>query len=761
MTQQTQTSQQPQTSPQPQNVRQTPDRPHDCPPPDPAPEPAGQPYVHDAVLAMWAPSFVASRPDGDLGADVDGFYHGDRRCLSSLRVTVDGVHLAATNAATESAHRAAFDAVLRGVAQRTPDPAVTLRRERTVLPGRFTETVRLTNYGSLPARLTVRIEAESDFAAMEAVKAGAAAAPVAPAADAGRLVWTSGAERMTLSAHTTATDTDAHTAVSVSGTRGTFAYDVPLAPGESWHCELTGRADADSATPFLPVAEDARPWRDLQLTCADADFSRLLARSEQDLARLLLADPQAPGDLFAGAGAPWYLTLFGRDSLWTARMLLPLGTGLAAGTLRALARRQGRATVPATEEQPGKILHEVRAETRELADGKRLPAQYYGTIDATPLWISLLHDAWRWGMPREEVAALLPNLEAALNWLVEYGDPDGDGLLEYVDSTGTGLANQGWKDSGDSVRFRDGSLATAPIALCEVQAYAYEAATAGAALLDAFGRPGADRYRTWAARVREAFRVGFWVPDEHGPYTAIALDADKRPVDAVTSGMGHLLGTGLLDAEEERLLADRLLAPEMADAYGLRTYASDNGGYNPVGYHVGSVWPHDTAIAVHGLARAGYPEHARRLAENLIAAGPAFDSRLPELFAGTPRSASSRPAPYPASCRPQAWAAAASVTLLQALLGIEADVPAGRLTVRPVTGGLLPLTVSGLSVAGQPLSLSVGADGVVSTRTSAPLEVVTQAPALGDQGNSATEVPATEAPVTEVSATEAPAPGAA
>lgn len=558
MTQQTQTSQQPQTSPQPQHVRQTPDRPHDCPPSDPAPEPAGQPYVHDAVLAMWAPSFVASRPDGDLGADVDGFYHGDRRCLSSLRVTVDGVHLAATNAATESANRAAFDAVLRGVAQRTPDPAVTLRRERTVLPGRFTETVRLTNYGSLPARLTVRIEAESDFAAMEAVKAGAAAAPVAPAADAGRLVWTSGTERMTLSAHTTATD--AHTAVSVSGTRGTFAYDVPLAPGESWHCELTGRADADSATPFLPMTEDARPWRDLQLTCADADFSRLLARSEQDLARLLLADPQAPGDLFAGAGAPWYLTLFGRDSLWTARMLLPLGTGLAAGTLRALARRQGRATVPATEEQPGKILHEVRAETRELADGKRLPAQYYGTIDATPVDLAAarrlaLGHAARGGRRTAAEPRSGPQLAGGVRRSGRRRPPGVRRLHRHRPGQ-PGL--EGLRRLGPLPRRLPGHRPDRAVRGAGVRVRGGDGRRRTARRLRApGGRPLPDLGRTGARGVPGRLRV----PDEHGPYTAIALDADKRPVDAVTSGMGHLLGTGLLDAEEERLLADRLLAP--------------------------------------------------------------------------------------------------------------------------------------------------------------------------------------------------------
>ncbi|MET8746639.1 glycogen debranching N-terminal domain-containing protein [Streptomyces sp. NPDC004728] len=681
---------------------------------------SGQPFVHDAVLVLWAPSFVASRPDGDLSAPVDGFYHGDRRFLSSLRITVEGAHLAPTNCVPQSADRVTFDAVLRGMAQQTPDPAVTLLRERTVAPQRFTESLSLTNHGGLHARLTVNVTAESDFAAMNAVKSGSSTPLLEPRGGRNRLTWSARASQMSLTART---DGASDAGVSVLGTRGTFSFEVSLAPGESWSCVLEGHAESSVPTPFGPAPHPERLWKDIRLESADGDFTRLVGRSEQDLARLLLSDPEAPEDLFAGAGAPWYLTLFGRDSLWTARMLLPLGTELAAGTLRTLARRQGRVSDPGTEEQPGKILHEVRAETQELDDGTRLPAQYYGTIDATPLWICLLHDAWRWGMPSTEVAALLPNLEAALEWMVEYGDPDDDGLLEYIDSTGTGLANQGWKDSGDSVRFRDGSLANPPIALCEVQAYAHEAAVAGAALLDAFDRPGADRYRVWAARLREAFRRSFWVSDEHGRYPAIALDEDRRPVDAVTSNLGHLLGTGLLNPEEEAAVADRLLTPGLADAFGLRTYATSNGGYNPLGYHIGSVWPHDTAIAVQGLARAGFPDHARRLAENLIAAGPAFDSRLPELFAGTARSASARPAPYPASCRPQAWAAASSVALLQALLGLQADVPAGVLAISPVASRLLPLTVSGLRVAGHELAVSVAADGSVRAQTSAPVEV--------------------------------------
>lgn len=458
----------------------------------------GQPFVHDARIVLWAPSFVASRSDGDLESAVDGFYHGDRRYLRSLHVTVDGVRLAATNAVTEAADRALFEAVLRQVGQSTADPAVTLRRERSVAPARFTELIEVTNHGSQQVACTLRVSARADFAAMDAVKAGARPATVPAACEGSGLAWTAGGDRLTLTAGDATADgaTSDDATIGADGDEGTLLFPLSLAPGQTWRRVLTARAESGTPTPFAPVAATERPWDTLEVSCADADFARLLSQSEQDLSRLLLADPEAPGDLFAAAGAPWFLTLFGRDSLWTARMLLPLGTGLAAGTLRTLARRQGRATVAATEEQPGKILHEVRAEQQALAGGTRLPPRYFGTIDATPLWISLLHDAWRWGLPDAEVAALLPNLEAALSWLTEYGDPDGDGLLEYIDATGTGLANQGWKDSGDSIRFRDGSQAKAPIALCEVQAYAHQAALAGADLLDAFGRPGAPATAT-------------------------------------------------------------------------------------------------------------------------------------------------------------------------------------------------------------------------------------------------------------------------
>ena len=228
------------------------------------------------------------------------------------------------------------------------------------------------------------------------------------------------------------------------------------------------------------------------MTADDRRLTRLLDRSLDDLRGLRLAEAAAPHDVFLGAGVPWFLTLFGRDSLWAARMMLPLGTDLAASTLRVLARRQGTRIDPNSGEAPGKIMHELRRDEFAVpGNGLHLPAAYYGTVDATMLWVNLLHDAWRWGLADNEVADLLPHLEAALGWLADHADSDGDGFVEYIDTSGRGLSNQGWKDSGDSVRFRDGTLADAPIALAEVQGYAYQAATNGAALLDAFGRPGA------------------------------------------------------------------------------------------------------------------------------------------------------------------------------------------------------------------------------------------------------------------------------
>ncbi|MER6617748.1 amylo-alpha-1,6-glucosidase [Streptomyces xantholiticus] len=684
-----------------------------------------QPFLHDAVVTLYAPSLVISRADGQLSGGADGFYHGDRRVLSRLTVAAEGIALAPVQRGLRGADCADFRAILRGLGETTPDPAVALHRRRCTAAGRLEEIFEVTNAGTEHVSLRLTVSAATDLATMEQVKSGQALDAVPPQvadADDIDLSWTGDDFTVSLVSEPPPDTLQAQT--------GRLSYDIDLQPGASWNVTLSCTAAYPDGDQFPAPPGDQLPWRIPAFSSADRSLDRWLEQSLTDLDRLRLTDPQSPHsdrpDQFLAAGAPWFLTLFGRDSLWAARMLLPLGTDLAAGTLRTLARRQGAVTDPSTEEQPGKILHEVRRDTLRIADQLSLPPVYYGTVDATPLWITLLHDAWRWGLPPEQVEQLLPHAESALAWIRDRADASGDGFLKYVDQTGHGLSNQGWKDSDDSIRYRDGRLATAPIALCEVQAYAYEAARGGASLLRAFGRSGADEWEEWAERLADRFRKHFWVEDAQGPYPAVALDGDGRRADAVTSGFGHLLGTGLLNEEESAVLAARLRGPDLDAGLGLRTLSSDSVGFNPYGYHTGSIWPHDTAIAVHGLVRAGFPDAAASLAEGLLTASTAFDARLPELFAGHGTNAGDSPAPYPASCRPQAWAGTSSVLVLQAALGLDADVPGGTVTVAPTFApAYAPLTVTGLQVDGDELDVTVTADGTVNVIAPQGLTVIT------------------------------------
>ena len=501
--------------------------------------------------------------------------------------------------------------------------------------------------------------------------------------------------------------------VDLDGYGASLVWRVRLEPGQRW--EASWRLRCTDAGAAVAAAPAAAGWvEQVRLDCEDRRLTRLLARSLADLEALRMVTVAAPDDVFVAAGAPWYFTLFGRDSLWTARMTLALGTDLALSTLRALAARQGVREDAVSGEEPGKILHELRREPAAGAGlaATGLPPVYYGTVDATSLWVCLLHDAWRWGAPLAEVAALAPHLEAALAWQERTAER-GSGFLRY-DDAGSGLSNQGWKDSSDGVRWRDGTLARGPLALCEVQGYAHEAALGGAALLDALGRPGGERWRGWAARLADRFRSRFWV-EGRDRFPAIALDGDDRAVDSVTSNPGHLLGTGLLDAAEEAAVAGRLARPDMAGGYGLRTMASTMAGFSPLSYHCGSVWAHDSAIVVAGAARSGHAGTAAVLVEGLLAAGEAFGGRMPELFGGDERDDVPAPVPYPASCRPHAWAAAASVAVLTAVVGLRPDVPGGRLGLAPLAGTPLgPLRVRGLRVAGRALDVEVRADGTAS-----------------------------------------------
>lgn len=672
-----------------------------------------QPFLHDACVVLCAPSLVVSRQDGQLTSGADGFYHNDRRILSVLEAEASDVPNTsiAGGESRRGADRASFRTVLRGLAEHTPDPAVVLERHRGVEPARLTESVVLTNAGLTPVHVRLRLRVASDLASMEAVKSGEVVPIVAAKVRSSGLGWADGS----LTANLTASPVPDHINTPAEQPT-TLHYDVHLDAGARWEAELNCTV-ADTAGELFygaPATARARVAQGSSVHSADRGLDQWFSRSCSDLAALLLTDPQNRADTFLAAGAPWFLTLFGRDSIWAARMMLPLGTEIAAGTLRALARRQGGTTDPATEEQPGKILHEVRSGELSFGNGISLPPSYYGTVDATPLWVILLHDAWRWGMASDEVEQLLDHAESALGWMRAYADRDG--FLKYVDQSGHGLSNQGWKDSADAVRHRDGRLAQPPVALCEVQAYAYEAAVCGAALLRAFDRPGADAIEEWADTLRHRFRARFWLEDAYGPYPSIALDRTHQPLDAVASNMGHLLGSGLLDARESEAVAARLTGPDLDSGFGLRTLAESSTGYNPLGYHIGSVWPHDTAIAVHGLVRAGLHQQAEPLVSGLVASASAFEGRMPELFAGHGSRMDDVPSPYPAACRPQAWAAASSVLVVQSLLGLDAHAPDERLTVNPkLSSAYRPLHATGLRFAGQPFDVSVASDGSART----------------------------------------------
>lgn len=613
-----------------------------------------QPLLDDAVIMLEAPTQVWSDDIGRMGtAPIHGIYHGDVRHIRSIEITVDGTTLESIGCASAVPQQTVLTDLLRGLDDESADPKVRMDRDRRVAAGAFSERITITSHLENPVPTAVTVRVVPDFAPMQEVKAGLGT-------DA---TWSwDGSVCRAGEASFTLTAPEA--TVTQDGEALVLRWDAVVSPRGS--IALGWTVDLDDPT---LVVTAARPSRAPQPAVpADSRAARWMVQATADLSALRLALPDHPDDAFYAAGAPWFFTLFGRDSLWAARLALAVDPDMAASTLRVLARLQGTAHDASTAEAPGKIAHELRSGTLSLPnEGVHLPPLYYGTVDATPLWICLLADAHAEGMPEREVRALLPALRAALTWMTVHGDASGSGFIDYADESGHGLANQGWKDSGDSIQWRDGRLADGPIALSEVQGYAYEAAVRGADLLDTFGEPGGAELRAWAADLRERFRAAYWITTPEGRYPAIALDAHGAPVDTLTSNIGHLIGTGILDPEEERACAALLTAPSMSSGYGIRTMSTDAAGYWPLSYHGGSVWAHDTAIAVHGMIRAGLDAEARVVAEQLLDLAEGFDYRVPELHAGDARVPGGAPLPYPAACRPQAWSAAAAVVVTQAL----------------------------------------------------------------------------------------------
>ncbi|MCO4251222.1 amylo-alpha-1,6-glucosidase [Pseudarthrobacter raffinosi] len=641
-----------------------------------------------AVTLVEGSSFCISLQNGDIFPHhPHGVFHQDTRILSRWCLTINAQPVEPLGAWTPSPYQGTY--IGRAVrADGRSDSPLTVERKREVGAG-ILEDITIHNYALIPATCEVTLSVDADFADLFEVKDGRfhrqwkRTRRFEGSSVRVEAVWQDVKKGVVIRAEGGEASTDGFLFHSVIPPHGEWSVRAVVAPM---------LADADPASPLLAANMDAvsSQGRRLQSWVAsippvrigNPSLERIVARSYADIGALRIVDPDNPDRMVVAAGAPWFMALFGRDSLLASFMVMPVNPPLALGTLQTLADRQGSKVDLLTEEQPGRILHEVRfgVGTALALGGK---SAYYGTADATPLFVALLGEVSRWGVAPADIAALLPHADRALEWVRDYGDSDGDGFVEYERLNDHGLINQGWKDSWDGINFADGRIAEAPIALCEVQGYVYSAYIARAWMAhDAGDRALAAEFRERAERLKKQFNEQFWLPDRG--YYAIALDKDKRPVDACASNMGHCLWSGIVDEDKALQVADRLMSPEMFSGWGVRTLATDMGAYNPVSYHNGSVWPHDNALIVAGLMRYGFVKVAQQLATALMEAAQYTDHRLPELFCGFSRSDCPEPLPYPTACSPQAWAATTPVMLIRSLLRHDAHFSLGGLWIDPV-----------------------------------------------------------------------------
>jgi glycogen debranching enzyme len=691
-----------------------------------------------SVTLVDESTFAISDQTGDIvPGGAQGLFVRDVRVISRLELRIDGRRLESLASINSDPFSATF--VSRGhPASDRADSTLMVFRSRYVGQG-MREDLRIRNFGAEPTAIQVEGFVDADFADLFAVKEGRVGADpdceITRKVEDGSLVISyrrgSNSRGVRLQ-FTTLTDageagpapeveeagSSDHQAEADSGQASDFrisedhvSVQVVVPARGTWSACMEVIPVIESI-PVLPryrcgqPVERAEPserlaqWRQRfpHVRTDHQGLAGVVARSAEDLGALRIFDPDFPERVVVAAGAPWFMTVFGRDSLLTAWSCLLVDPDLALGVLQTLARFQGQEVDPLHEEQPGRILHEMRfGEAASLSLGGG--SIYYGTADATPLFVMLLGELRRWGLGRRMVDELLPNADRALSWIEDYGDADGDGYVEYHRATDRGLANQGWKDSWDGIRYADGRIAEAPIALCEVQAYVYGAYLARAHFAFEVGDTALfDRYRKKATDLKAAFNRDFWLEDKG--WFAVGLNADKKPIDSLTSNIGHCLWTGIVEEEKAQSLARHLLSPDMYSGWGVRTLARSMGGYNPVSYHCGSVWPHDTAIVAAGLARYGFEEGAQRLVMALIDAGVAQGGRLPELYSGIDRKELPLPVGYPTSCSPQAWAAASPLLCLRTLLRFDPWVPYGKTWLAP----MVPPEIGSLRVEGIPLA---------------------------------------------------------
>jgi glycogen debranching enzyme len=636
----------------------------------------------ELVKILDGNTFVVSDARGDIEAsptDPTGLFSYDTRFLSKWVLAVNGERLNPLSTDDLQYFETRFFLV-PGTGTVYVDSKVSVIRRRAVANG-FHEEVTLLNHDSKAAKLTVRVEAGCDFADLFEVK-DALAKQGAYSARADKERLTLGYERETYRRATTITPS-APARIDEHG----LTFDVEVEPHGAWTTdldvaiELFGMGDAHRRAAHAGGAKRAKPTmeRGLERWLADApriecDWEPLKAtyrRSLVDLAALRFSPPTAGGRSLPAAGLPWFMTMFGRDSIFTSLQALPFTPELAATTLRALGEWQGSRIDDFRDEDPGRILHELRY-GEMTAFEERPHSPYYGCADATPLYVVLLDEYERWTGDRKLVRELEDEARAALRWIDEYADLQGNGYISYKRrNEETGLENQCWKDSWDSISYRDGKLPGFPRATCELQGYAYDAKLRGARLARELWKDPAfaDDLVHQAADLKRRFNRDFWVED--GEYFALALDPDGKQVDALGSNNGHLLWSGIVDKTKAKAVVRHLMGPRLFSGWGVRTLAEGEARYNPIGYHVGTVWPYDNSFIAWGLRRYGFTDEAAQIAAGILDAAEFFDGRLPEAFGGYERSQTRYPVQYPTACSPQAWSTGAPLLLLRTMLGLE------------------------------------------------------------------------------------------
>ncbi len=623
-----------------------------------------------------------------VGLGEQGLYHDGTRFLSRLEFLFEGERplLLSSNVTNDNllitADLANAD-IFKKDGHMIPRGSLHVLRSKFLWEGICYEEIKISNFSAMPITLNMELKYEADFADIFEVRGEVRASKgkLLPPEFEGKSVTLPYEGLDNICRRTRLTFS--HAPTSFTGTSAMFEITVPEGKNFEFKtttcCEMENIFHQDHG--YTTALSHARNDQDTifadecRIVTSNQQFNELIERSISDL-RMLLTDEG--GNLYPYAGIPWYSTPFGRDGIITALMTLWINPDIATGVLKFLAARQATKFNAGQDAEPGKIIHELRfgemANTGELPFGK-----YYGSVDATPLFIVLAGQHLKRTGDFQFALNLWPNIENALKWIDEHADLDGDGFIEYQRRTEFGLTNQGWKDSVDSIFHANGKLAVAPIALCEAQAYAYQAKTEAAWMAETLGmRQQAMELHVEAREIRKQFERVFWDEEMHG--YILALDGENKPCQVKTSNMGHCLFSGIISKKRAKIVTKLLMSPEFNSGWGIRTVAKGQSRYNPMSYHNGSIWPHDNAMIAHGMSRYGFKEDTAEIMSQMFHLSLNVDlARLPELICGLGHRVGDGPTLYPVACSPQAWASAAPLSLLQSCLGISIDAGKSRI----------------------------------------------------------------------------------